>query len=87
MHATPSGSQLSFRCSPAVTFLAYACMAYAMACLGYLALTRGMGTPFLDSLSDEQRCLKRASTERRACAFALALGASVVALAAWTPVR
>jgi hypothetical protein len=55
------------------------------ACVGYLVLTRDYGTPFADSLTDEQRALKHRSIERRGHAFAVSLLASVAGLAAWRP--
>lgn len=64
---------------------AYAAYAYALACVGYLLLTRGAGTPFADSLSDEQRAIKRASAAVRARAFRNAGLAAVALLAAWRP--
>tara|TARA_B110000046_G_scaffold20720_4_gene19627 strand:+ start:456 stop:665 length:210 start_codon:yes stop_codon:yes gene_type:complete len=63
------------------TLLARVAIAYALACVGYLLLTRHHGTPLQDSLTPEQRALQRASAARRGRAFALALiaGSTVAA--------
>lgn len=74
-----------YRCSASVGLLAYASLAYVGACVGYLLLTRNAGTPFYDSLTVEQRALKRRSAERRGNAFALSLLASAAGLAVWRP--
>lgn len=76
-----------FTCSPVVAALAYAALAYLGACVGYLVLTRHMGTPFLNSLSDCQRTIKARSAARRARAFQIALVLTVAALAVTRPLR
>ena len=72
-------------CPLHVVVLGYAAFAYALACVGYLALTRDAGTPFFDSLTEEQRAIKRASAAVRYRAFKHAGLASVALLAAWRP--
>lgn len=72
-----------YKCSPIVALAAYAAFVYCFACAGYLTLTRTLGTPFLDSLTAEQRRIKKESARHRTRAFVLSalLGAIVVALA------
>lgn len=65
--------------------LAYVALAYALASVGYLGLTRTYGTPFLDSLTPEQRRLKERSSRARASAFRWAMGLAVVVLLGWKP--
>lgn len=45
--------------------LARASIAYAVMCVVYLLLTRDLGTPLKDSLTPEQRDIKRASANER----------------------
>ena len=75
----------TWRCSTPVTVLAYAALAYTLACVGYLLLTRSYGTPFDDTLTDEQRAVKRASAQARAKAFWSSLVVSSLVLALWRP--
>ena len=55
---------------------------YAIACAVYLLLTADASTRFADSLTDEQRALKRVSARERMHAFKIgvAVGVLVVAL-------
>lgn len=74
-----------FRCPPAVALAAYAALAHALACVGYLLLTRDYGTPFLDSLSCAQRDLLRAAKAKRRDAYVAALLCALALLAATRP--
>ena len=56
-----------------------------MAGLGYLAMTRGMGTPLRDSLTTEQLAIKAQSAAKRQQVYAIALVASVGAVMLWKP--
>ena len=67
--------------------LAYSMLAYIGACVGYLLLTRDMGTPFMDSLTPEQRRIKEYSVDVRTCAFTKALGITILALILLRPLR
>lgn len=49
--------------------LATGMLAYIFACLWYMFWTRGFGTKFHDSLSDEQKEIKRKSYEERKHVF------------------
>ena len=76
-----------YRCDARVAALAYAALAYALACAGYVALTRRAGTPFRDSLTGEQRAVLAASERVRRAAFVRAGAASVLLLWLWQPLR
>lgn len=76
-----------FRCDAPTGALAYAALAYALACGGYVALTRGMGTPFGDTLTPAQRAVLAASRAERRDAFVRAAAASVALLLLWRPLR
>lgn len=78
-------------CSHAVLVLAYLSLAYAMASVGYMVLTRYApayrGTPFADTLTPEQRAILAASKRVRGQAFAVAGAAAVALLAVWRPLE
>lgn len=67
-------------CSHATRVVATLAMIYVAACVVYVALTRHVGTPFKDSLTEEQRALKRESAAVRKTCFLLgvAIGSMVV---------
>ena len=60
-------------------------MVYALACVGYLVLTRPLGTPFQDSLTEEQRQIKREAARVRGRAFAQSLVGALVLVSLWRP--
>lgn len=72
-------------CSLATMALAYAALAYVLASVGYLVYTRCMGTPFADTLTDEQRAIKRESARARGNVFLACLAGAALVLAAWRP--
>jgi predicted membrane channel-forming protein YqfA (hemolysin III family) len=59
-------------CSMSVT-LAYGMLIYILASIFYLLRTRTIGTPFYDSLTDEQKKIKRDSANVRRNVFYLGL--------------
>jgi len=74
-----------YRCSPATTLLASLALVYALASVGYLVLTRSLGTPFHESLHPTQLEILAEAKAKRLHAFEMAAMASVVAVAAWQP--
>ena len=64
-----------------------AALAYAVASVVYLLGTRRMGTPFRDSLTDEQRALKEASAAARARVFGVGSVIGVLVALLLLPVR
>lgn len=66
-------------------FLAYSGAVYIMACIMYLALTRDLGTPFLDSLTKEQVAIKEKSKTDRRRAFIIGVAISVIAITVMRP--
>lgn len=87
MDSSASGPCLPhcYRCSPATRLLASAALVYALASVGYLVLTRSMGTPFHDSLLPAQLDILAEAKAKRRHAFEMALMTAVVAVAAWRP--
>ena len=60
-------------CSSVTKGVATVSMIYAGACVVYLILTRPVGTPFMDSLTPEQRSIKKESARVRYNAFAMGI--------------
>lgn len=60
---------LCWQCPTSTVVLANAALVYTIACVGYLILTRSLGTPFKDSLSADQRSILAHATEARTRAF------------------
>ena len=50
-------------------YLAYGMAIYCLACIWYLVFTRGIGTPFNDSLSEKQIKIKNESATKRRYIF------------------
>ena len=77
-----------YRCSPQTRLLARVAIGYATTCLLYLLLTRCMGTPLLDSFTEEQRVHYLSSSIRRAAVFLVsALTSAVLVGVTWKPLR
>lgn len=60
---------------------------YTVACLLYLLFTRNIGTPFADSLTDEQQAIKRSSSTTRANVFLKSVIMSMILVLVWKPLR
>ena len=58
-----------YSCHGGVVALAYVTIIYACASVFYLVYTRSMGTPFADTLTEEQRQVKAESARKRGCVF------------------
>lgn len=74
-------------CSPLVAGLAYIALAYMGASVIYLVIVAlmGFGTPFRDSLSEEQRRILERAKHNRGAAFAEGILLMVVLLLATRP--
>ena len=77
------------RCSPIVAGFAYIAIAYMGASVLYLAIVAlmGFGTPFKDSLTDEQACIKKSSKRKRGAAFVVGILIMVLLLLVTRPFR
>lgn len=76
-----------YRCPPSALFLAHLSLVYLGASFGYLAQTRSLGTPFMDSLTDAQLAIKRESARARKAAFVHSALVAALLVAAWSPFR
>lgn len=70
-----------------VFVLAYGALAYVMACVGYVLVTRGVGSPFKASLTPAQRAIKDESTRVRSRIFWAFFSVSVVVLVVVRPLK
>lgn len=61
----------SFRCSMKIMILSHMSIVFLIACFVYLFLTRNIGTPLQNSLSEKQKNLQRYSSHVRAQMFIL----------------
>ena len=74
-------------CSPRVLLFARIAIGYTIACLLYLLFTRNIGTPFADSLTEEQQVIKRSSSAVRANVFLTSVIMSTAMMVVWRPLR
>lgn len=63
--------------------LASIALVYLIACVWYLVGTRFLSTPFADSLSQEQRAIKKAEGNKRGMIFGSGLVVGFIALVVW----
>ena len=59
-------------------YLAYTMLVYTIASLYYFVISRKIGTPFNDSLTDEQKEIKRQSSNKRRNIFLIGLVFAIV---------
>ena len=74
-------------CPAATLLLADVALVYLAASAAYLLRTRCLGTPFADSLTPEQREVKRAAARERGAIFASSLAAAAVGVWLLRPLR
>ena len=86
MSPPPSTHLLMQKCTVPVV-LAYLMGVYILASAGYLLFTSRMGTPFRDSMTHEQRVLKKQSAGRRGAVFGLSFAVALVFLVYWGPFK
>ena len=66
-------------------YLAYGMAVYCLASIYYLVMTRSIGTPFKDSLTEKQIKIKRESAKKRKGIFYQGIGASIVLMVLTQP--
>ena len=66
-------------------YLAYGMAVYCLACIYYLIMTRNVGTPFNDSLTQKQKKIKKESAKVRRAAFLQGLAASALLMGLTQP--
>ena len=68
-------------------YLAYAMISYIFASVYYLAMTRGIGTPFNISLTEDQKKIKKQESEKRKNIFFQGLILSIIFLMILNPFK
>jgi hypothetical protein len=66
-------------------YLAYGMAIYVLASIYYLVMTRNIGTPFKDSLTEKQRKIQRESGKQRKTIFYQGIAASIVLMVLTRP--
>ena len=66
-------------------YLAYGMAIYVLASIYYVVMTRNIGTPFKDSLTEKQRKIKRESAKQRKTIFYQGIAASIVLMVLTQP--
>lgn len=66
-------------------YLAYAMAIYCIGSAFYMLATRSIGTPFRDSLSEEQIEIKNKSASKRRNIFYMGLGAGLIMMLIFRP--
>lgn len=69
------------------TVLAYLMLIYILACVYYMIMTRNVGTPFKDSLNDEQLEIKRAAVEKRRGIFYVGVTVATLLVLIFNPFK
>ncbi len=70
----------SYSCPNYVMGCAYVSMIYVISCVFYFIVTRCIGTPFLDSLTEEQKRLKKQSSQKRHNIFLIGIVVGIILL-------
>jgi len=69
-----------YSCPSHIMAFAYVSMIYLISCVFYLVVTRCIGTPFLDSLTEEQKQIKKKSSKQRANIFLYGIIIGIIVL-------
>ncbi len=62
-----------YKCSWKTLYLSRIAISYMIACIFYILATRNYGTPFMDSLTYEQREIKKQSAKQRYRVFMIGM--------------
>ena len=62
-----------YKCSPFTMIISHISIVYVIACIVYMVFSEHLGTPFKDSLTEEQKKLKAQSSYIRGQLFLLGL--------------
>lgn len=62
-----------YKCTPAIMILSHISIVYVIACIVYMVFSKHLGTPFKDSLTEEQKRVKAQSSHIRSQIFLLGL--------------
>lgn len=76
-----------YTCNATTMTFAYFGMIYCIACVVYLLITRCVGTPFIDSLTEDQKKIKRESTYVRGRMFLFSVVVGIVSINVLKPFK
>ena len=62
-----------YKCSWRTLYLSKIAISYMIACIFYMFVTRSYGTPFMDSLTYEQKEIKKQSAKQRYRVFLIGM--------------
>ncbi len=68
-------------------YLAYGMAVYCLACLYYIVMTRNVGTPFRDSLNENQLKIKMESASVRRSVFYQGVAVGLVSMIIFRPFK
>jgi hypothetical protein len=74
-----------YRCPFTTLLLSNIAIVYLIASVFYVIFTRSLGTPFMDSLSQEQRKIKKEASAKRGSIFVSGIVIGVVMVMCWKP--
>jgi hypothetical protein len=74
-----------YTAAPGTVLLARFAFVYIVASIGYLLMTRNLGTPFKDSLTEEQLRIKATAVNIRKKAFTTSALMGLVIVVLWKP--
>ena len=77
----------NIKCSKQTLVLSNIALVHLIACLVYMVLTINMGTPFYDSLTEEQKKIKNNSSRKRSHAYTTGILLGIVVLIIWKPLK
>ena len=83
----PCLEHCAYGCGAGTAALAYLALGYMVASVVYLIVTRPLGTPFSDSLTDAQRAILARSKGDRRRAFGIGVLVAALVLALLRPIR
>ena len=69
------------------TVLAYLMLIYILSSIYYMIMTKNIGTPFKDSLNDEQLEIKRAAVEKRRGIFYVGVAVATLLVLIFNPFK
>lgn len=75
----------SYSCNPATVVLARFALVYIIASMYYIAASCRLGRPFLDSLTEEQKAIKRDQVKKRVNIFWTGCLVGITIIACWRP--
>ena len=78
---------LSWRCPAVTIFFSNFAMIYVFACIYYMIQTRNFGTPFYNSLTPQQRIIKKSAVKSRKKVFIDGMVVGIVLLLLWKPFK